>query len=340
MGFGHTDSHGHGQGHAHAHTHGHLHEALQSQTETVRRVTWVGLVINLLLAVGKITAGTIGNSRAVVADGVHSVTDMVTDVMVLVGARLWSAPADEDHPYGHRRLETLITVGIGLFLAVAGFGIAWDAITAFTEGEVRAATGIALFAALASIAVKEILYHWTVRAARRVKSSALKANAWHHRSDALSSLPAAAAAGVSMFLPGWAFVDLIGAVVVAMFILHAAWSICRPALDTLMDRAAPQEVLDALRKLAFSIDGVEDVHNLRTRYHGSSLLVDMHVGVDRTLSVGAGHDIGEAVEDLLREKGPEIMEVLVHVDPWPPDWDDANPAHQHGIPGKTDPVKA
>lgn len=282
----------------------------------VSRVTWAGLVVNLLLSVGKIAAGAAGNSRAVVADGVHSLSDLVTDVALLVGVHFWTAPADDGHPYGHGKMEMLVTVGIGLLLGAAGVGIGWDAIHAFQAGEQAQAKFIAFMAAVASIVSKEALYRWTVREGRRLNSSAVVANAWHHRSDALSSMPAALAVGVAMFLPGWGFVDLVGAIVVAIFILHAAWSICRPALEQLLDKGAPAEVTERLYALACSVPGVLSVHRLRTRYQGAGLFVDMHVGVDASVSVREGHDVADAVEHLLLAQGEGVVEVMVHVDPW------------------------
>ncbi len=290
--------------------------ARQQHVDAVSKVTWVGLAVNVLLSVVKIAAGYWGCSRAVLADGVHSLSDLVTDVALLVGVHFWSAPADANHPYGHGRLETVVTVCIGLLLAGAGASIGWNAIAAFRSGEVYQARFIALAAALASIVSKEVLYRWTVREGRRINSSAVIANAWHHRSDAFSSIPAALAVSVSMILPSWAFVDLVGAIVVATFILHAAWAICYPALQMLIDQGAPSEVMAQLDSLACSVPGVRSVHRLRSRYQGAGLLVDMHIGVDAHITVKEGHEVADAVERLLLDEGPEVTEVLVHVDPW------------------------
>lgn len=291
-------------------------EKQQLHINAVSRITWVGLVVNVVLSIAKVAAGVYGNSRAVFADGIHSLSDLVTDIALLVGVHFWSAPADDNHPYGHGRLETVVTVCIGLILAGAGVGIGWNAIAAFQAGELRHARGVAFFAAIASIVSKEILYRWTVRQGILLNSSALIANAWHHRSDALSSIPAAIAVAVAMLVPGWGFVDLVGAIVVAMFILHAAWSICYPALQMLIDRSAPEDVMQELYVLACSVSGVRSVHRLRSRYQGAGLLVDLHIGVDASSTVKEGHDIADKVEALLLAEGQEVAEVLVHVDPW------------------------
>lgn len=286
-----------------------------SAAAQVRYAGWVGVVGNLLLATVKLMAGIVGHSHAVVADAVHSVSDLVTDFAVIAGVHFWSKPADDEHPHGHQRIETLVTVAIGLLLALIAVGIGWDAIVAGHRGSTVQPTVVALAAALLSIATKEWLYRWTAVVGRRARSTALVANAWHHRSDALSSIPAAAAVGVSLLDPRFAFVDRIGAVAVCLFILYAAWRITAPALAQLIDTAAPAEERAALERLARSVEGVRDAHALRTRYVGSSLAVDLHVVVDPALSVEEGHAIGEAVKRALIADGGGVEDVLVKVEP-------------------------
>ena len=283
--------------------------------DTVIRATWVGLLVNVGLSILKIAAGTIGHSRAVVADGLHSLSDLVSDFAVLVGVRVWSKPADGCHPYGHQRFETLVTLFIGLLMVMTGIGIGWDAVLAWTEGKTHNAGYIALIAALSSMAIKEILFRWTLRKGKQINSSALIANAWHHRSDALSSLPAAIAVIGSMLLPGQTWIDLAGAVVISVFILYSAFSICAPALGSLVDAGASEEITRQLYKMASVVEGVKGIHRLRTRHHGG-LFVDMHLYVDESLTVKEGHDIADRVEHLLLQEGPNIIEVLVHIDPW------------------------
>jgi cation diffusion facilitator family transporter len=281
----------------------------------VRFAGWVGLVANLGLAAIKLTAGIVGHSQAVVADAVHSLSDTFTDLAVILGVRYWSRPADEEHPHGHRRIETLVAVVIGLFLVTVAAGLAWEAISKAHGAGGVVPTGIALAAALLSIVVKEILYRWTLLVGQRADSLALVANAWHHRSDALSSVPAALAVGIVVVAPQWAFVDRIGAVVVCVFILYAAWRIVSPAVAQLVDTAAPPEERERLEAIARSVDGVRGAHALRTRYVGSSLAVDLHVVVAAELSVEEGHAIGEAVRRALTERGPKVADVLVKVEP-------------------------
>ncbi len=285
-----------------------------SAADQVRRAGWVGLIGNMLLASVKLTAGVLGHSQAVVADALHSITDAVTDVAIIAGVRFWSAPADADHPHGHYRIETLVAVIIGVVLAIIAVGIGFDAIRRIRE-PIETPRGYALAAVVLSIGVKEALYRWTAAVGRRVDSPALIANAWHHRSDALSSLPAGLAVSVALIAPQLGFVDRIGAVVVCLFILYAAWKIVAPALAQLVDTAAPAEDRMRLQKLALGVDGVRDAHGLRTRYVGPKLAVDLHVVVDPGLSVEEGHAIGETVRRTLLENGPKVHDVLVKVEP-------------------------
>ena len=278
-------------------------------------VGWIGLFVNLGLAAVKMAAGTLGHSHAVVADAIHSLSDVATDVALLAGVRFWSKPADERHPHGHQRIETLVTVLIGASLAAVALGLMWDAVVGGHVQGSLTPTPIALAAALLSIAVKEALFRWTLAEGRRVDSPALVANAWHHRSDSLSSIPAAAAVAVAVVAPEFAFVDRIGALVVCVFILFAAKRILAPALSELIDTGAPREDRRRIRKIALGVEGVHDAHAIRTRYVGPNLAVDLHVEVDAELSVEEGHAIGEAVKQRLLDEGPKVADVLVHVEP-------------------------
>lgn len=282
----------------------------------VRTVGWVGLVVNLLLAAAKAAAGVLGHSQAVLADAVHSLSDTVTDVAVILGVRFWSAPADENHPHGHGRIETLITVIIGLAVGGVALGMGIEAVRGLRAHSTALPSTIALVAALGSILVKEVLYRWTAIVGREVRSPALVANAWHHRSDAISSVPAAAAVAVSLIAPQWAVVDRVGAVIVCLLILQVAWRILRPALDQLVDAGAPADDRLRIEKLALEVDGVEAAHAVRTRYVGASLAVDLHVEVDGGLSVAEGHQIALAVRRRLVRDGPNVADALVQIEPY------------------------
>ncbi|HBO42818.1 MAG TPA: cation-efflux pump [Planctomycetaceae bacterium] len=287
----------------------------------VRRVTWWGLAINLGLSAVKFLFGVVGSSQALIADAVHSLSDSVTDVAVLIGVSYWAAPADEHHPYGHARIETMVTATIGIVLGAVGLGIGYRAIAGINEKDMTQPGWVALAAACVSIVVKESLYQWTVQVGRRVKSSALLANAWHHRSDALSSVPVALAVLATRIWPSWGFLDHVAAVIVCVLIVYAAWQIAWPALRQLSDIGAATEHRQAILDLARRTEGVGAVHALRTRYLGPGLQVDLHVQVDPNLTVRDGHDIAGAVKRRLLDDGPEVVDVLVHLEPLPDESD-------------------
>ena len=284
--------------------------------EQIRRITVVGLVVNLSLSAIKFSLGIIGRSHAVVADAVHSLSDMGTDLLVLFGVKFWSAPADKRHPYGHQRLETVVTLCISFLLAAVAFGIGGDAIRRLGGDTGKCPPlSIALLGPLLSIISKEILFRQTRKVGQKIHSSALIANAWHHRSDALSSIPALVAVTVASTNPKWAFLDPLGALVVSILILKVVWDIASPALSELMDHGACQEDLDQIEKLSHSVDGVRSIHRLRTRRVGSGWFLDLHVIVDGDMTVREGHDIATALQHRLLEDGPSVADVTVHVEP-------------------------
>ncbi len=281
----------------------------------VRRVTWIGMLANLVLAGFKFFAGFWGGSRALVADAVHSLSDSSTDIAVIVGSHFWYKPPDADHPHGHRRIETLVTLFIGLVLLGAGLGIGWQALKGLYERHTHPPRQIALIAAAVSMVVKEALYQWTAAVGKQVKSQALFANAWHHRLDALSSIPAFAAIGGAILFPRWAFLDLVGAALVSAMILHAALKIIWPGLKEFTDAGAPPEVREQIYRIAARVPGVESVHRIRSRYIGSGLQVDLHLRVNGDITVYQGHAIAGKVKSRLMRQGPDIVDVLIHIEP-------------------------
>lgn len=283
--------------------------------KNVRKVTWIGLFVNLFLSGLKFVAGVYGRSQALIADAIHSLTDLTTDVAVIAGSHFWSRPPDENHPYGHRRLETLVSIFIGIALAAAGAGIGWKALSTLHEMHGSPPSWIAVVAAFVSIVCKEWIYRWTAAVGRRVKSSALAANAWHHRTDALSSLPVLVAVTGAMLFPTWSFLDHVGAAVVSIFILHAAMKIIWPGISELIDVGAPQEIQKKINMLALKNSAVKEAHKIRTRYISTSIQVDMHIVVDGTITVREGHDIADDVKDCIIAEIPEVLDVIVHVDP-------------------------
>ncbi len=278
-------------------------------------MTLVGLVINLLLGALKGSAGLLFGSQALVADALHSLSDCATDVAVLVGVHFWSAPPDECHPHGHQRIEALVTLFIGLVLGAAAIGIGRQAIMSMGAGEGANLGWGAFAAAVVSVVLKEWLYRWTAAVGMRVRSQALVANAWHHRSDALSSLPVAAAVLIQRLWPQFGFIDATAAVIVAVLLLRAAWSIARPALAELTDAGADRKALEEMEQIAMAVPEVRATHALRSRRSGPGYLVDLHILVDPEKSVYDGHEVARAVRAALIQQGPDVLDVLVHIEP-------------------------
>jgi len=282
----------------------------------VRRTSWVGMAANVTLFAFKLTAGILGHSQAVVADAFHSLTDLGSDIALLIGVNYWSEPPDVCHPYGHGRIEMLVSLGLAASLGGAGVFLACHSLVSLRQPDHAVPGPAALVAALTSIVIKEALYRWTVHIGNRVKSPALIANAWHHRSDAFSSIPPALAIGAALVSPVWSFTDHIGAVLVAMLILQAAWKIGTTSIASLVDRGAPEATLEEIDRLARSVKGVQCLHAVRTRHLGSGWGVDLHVLVHEDLTVRAGHDVAERVKEELYERGPNITDVVVHIEPF------------------------
>jgi len=275
------------------------------------------MVINIVLMVVKSLAGWATGSRALISDAVHSFSDFFTDAVILLGSRFWSEPPDTNHPYGHRRIETLTSITVGLTLAGVGLYIAWDAILALTRETARHPPGwIAFWIAILSIVFKEALYRWTVSVARKTECLALHANAWHHRSDAFSSIPVAIAIAGAHLIPGLRFLDNVGAIIVAVLLIQVSYRIVRPALDEVSEIGAPHDLLHDIEARARNVSGVKDVHAVRTRYIGSKMLVDMHVLVDPALTVEQGHAIASQVCAELHTHVNNIVEVLTHIEPF------------------------
>ncbi len=291
----------------------------QKDTRAIRRVTFVGLLVNLAFFCLKLWIGIVGGSQALVADAVHSLSDSLTDVTILFGTHFWSAPPDAEHPHGHRRIETVITFFIGLALAVVGVLLAVRAVATLHAREQASPSWGVFWVACLSIVVKELIYQWTTRVGRRVRSSSVLANAWHHRSDALSSVPVAVATIGAKLAPDWGFLDYVAAILVAFLILYAACQIAWPAFTQLIDAGAGLEERQRLLSLAETVPGVLAVHALRTRYVGPGLQVDLHVLVDPDIPVRKGHEIAMLVSRTLKEKGPDVVDVLVHIEPFEED---------------------
>ena len=292
--------------------------ARKDDSSQVCHVTWIGLGWNVILSVGKFFAGYFGGSQALMADAIHSASDFVTDVAVIVGSHFWNMPPDAEHPYGHRRFETLVTMGIGVSVAAVGVGLGYKAIMSLLAGESSHPETIAGVMAFASIVVKEILFRYTRAEGRKIRSQALEANAWHHRSDAFSSIPVLIAVVISLVFPQLWFADAVGALIVAFFVLRSAYEIASPGAKQLVDQGADVKVAKKLLEIALGHPKVMSIHGFRTRYVGSDLHVDLHIVVDSQMSLMEAHDVAEEVEQLLIQADENVVDALVHVDPYDP----------------------
>lgn len=290
-------------------------QTLDDSSVRVRQITWAGIWVNLALSIAKILAGIFGSSRALIADGVESGMDILTSLALVAGSRYWSAPPDADHPYGHRRIETILTLGIGLVVGLVGLSIIGNALLALRSGEHSHPTLLALVVAIVTVVAKELLYQWSAREGRKIRSMSVVANAWHHRADAISSIPVVLSVGGAQLLPSWTFLDAVGALIAGGFILKTCVDIAAPALREMADTGAGEDTVRKITSLATGVEGVRSIHDLRSRFVGSSLHVDMHIVVDPTITVLEAHRIGDAVVARLKTEDPEIIDVLVHIDP-------------------------
>lgn len=287
-----------------------------NQTGPVRqmtRITWVGVVANVFLAAAKIAGGRMCGSVALVADGVHSLSDLVTDAITLVGVSLGARPPDEVHPYGHGRIETICSILIALALMIVGVLLAWDAGRALIRGE-ASYPGVTMVAlASVSIVVKEVMYWLTVRVARRTHSPTLLANAWHHRSDALSSL--AVLAGGVAGLAGLPHGDSVAGIVVGMMVVLAGAKIARDGLCEILEQRVDRAITDRIEAVMDDHPQVSSWHKLRTRRVGREVFADVHVQVEPQMTVDQAHEITVMLEDRIRESVDDPINVHIHIEP-------------------------
>ena len=294
----------------------------RERADAASRSTWVSVVVNLVLTAAQISVGILAKSQGLVADGLHSLSDLVADFIVLLASRQSRKDADEDHPYGHQRFETAASLALcGLLLAV-GVGMLWSAVRKLEAPEtVQAVHIVALYVALAALLAKELLFRYMLSVAKRVKSSMLVANAWHARSDAASSL--VVSVGIVGNLAGYPILDPIAALIVSFMVIRMGWSFGLDALHDLMDRAVDDEEVQAIRRTLVETPGVQSVHDVRTRKMGDMILVDAHLEVDAAISVEAGHDIAVQARQRVLQRH-RVLNLMTHIDPWRrPDLDHA-----------------
>lgn len=284
------------------------------------RVTLYGAAINILLVVFKLIAGFVGQSAAMIADGIHSLSDLLTDAVVIIFMRLSARPQDEDHDYGHGKYETLATAIIGMALFVVGLGICYGGVVKIwsaLQGHQLAQPGwIAFVAALVSIALKEWCFQFTIRTGRAINSETVVANAWHHRSDALSSVGTAIGIGGAIMLgPSWAVLDPIAAIIVSVLILRTAWKLMSEALGELLEKSLPAAMEKDIMSTVTEDRRLSDIHHLRTRRIGSHIAIEMHVCMPRDLSLVKAHEIVTGAEERLRRRFGQGTFISIHMEP-------------------------
>ena len=286
----------------------------------IYEVTIVGGVMNVVLLIFKFAAGIIGNSAAMIADAVHSLSDFVTDLIILVFVRIANKPRDENHDYGHAKFETFATLLIGVILLLVGLGIAWsgaNSIISVIKGAKLESPGmLALIAAILSIVIKEALYHYTVIKGRKLNSEVLIANGWHHRSDGFSSIATAAGIGGAIFLgEKWTILDPLAALFVSFFIVIMALRLMKPCLDELMERSLPEDMKNEIIAMVEDFEGVSHLHNLRTRKIGNKCAIEFHIRMDGKTSLAETHETVTNIERCLIDRYGQGTHVIIHAEP-------------------------
>ncbi len=284
--------------------------------------TGIGLVGNTLLTAAKIVVGVVAGSAALIADGFHSLADVLSDIGILFALKAAGRPPDANHPYGHHSFETLGAVIVAAFMLLTAGLIGWDAVRNFLGGQMRHPELPALVAAIASILIKEVMARYTIHVGRLHNSPALLANGLMHRSDAISSV--AAAVGIAGAMVRWPLLDNAAALVIAVFIARMGWNLLHENVMTLMDTMPDPALVEAIRGVAAAVPQVQEIRDLRVRQRGSWYLADLRVSVHPDHSLGTAHDIAHQVEDRVRERVPNVARVFVHVEPGRRDGDHAS----------------
>ena len=293
-----------------------------TREKEIYKVTMIGGIANLLLVGFKFAAGIAGHSGAMMADAVHSVSDFVTDVVVLAFVGFSARPQDRSHDFGHGKFETVATLFIGLALAAAAIGIVINGagkFAAWLQGESLPSPGkIALWGALISIAVKEAIYRYTAAKGKKLESKAVIANAWHHRSDALSSIGAAIGIAGAIFLgERWTVLDPLASIVVGAMLIKVAWDLLGPSLGELTEQSLPDETEKEILDLVQSVPGVSDPHNLRTRRIGNHIAAEVHIRLDGSMPLSEAHDKASAIERQFKERFGQEAHIIIHMEPAP-----------------------
>ncbi|HAC42636.1 MAG TPA: cation-efflux pump [Paraprevotella xylaniphila] len=293
---------------------------LTEREKAIYQVTWAGSFVNFLLVVFKFIAGILGHSAAMIADAVHSLSDFATDIVVLIFTRISNKPQDKNHDYGHGKYETLATAIIGIVLFAVGAGICWNGLraiqTVWQGGRLPVPGMLAFAGAIISIVSKELIYRYTIHVGRKINSNAVIANAWHHRSDAFSSIGTAMGIGGAIALgESWSVLDPMAAVIVSFFIMKVSVQLLKPCVDELTEKSLPDEIEKEICLIAENTPGVSAIHNLRTRRIGNHYAIEMHVRMDGHLTLYEAHAKASVIENKLKEKYGNETHVGIHVEP-------------------------
>ena len=286
-----------------------------NNTNEAMHVSTVSMAVNIMLTIFKITAGFLAKSSAMISDGVHSASDIVSTVIVMIGIKISAKESDREHQYGHERMECVAAIILSGILFATGIGIGFSGIKKISssEGIIRPG-GIALTAAVLSVIIKEIMFRYTIHSAKKINSSALKADAWHHRSDALSSI--GSFFGILGARHGFPILDPIAAIVICVFILKAAIDIFREAVDKMTDHACDDETINKICEIISSQNGVMGIDSLKTRMFGDKIYVDTEISADGLIMLNDAHTIAENVHDMIESKIPNVKHCMVHVNPY------------------------
>lgn len=292
----------------------HIHLAFNdSRFERANRVTVISIIMNIVLAIAKLLAGIIAGSTAMVADGVHTLSDIVSSIAVIAGLFISNKPMDKDHPYGHERAESIAAIMLSVLLLGTGISIATSSVRTLISGDIARPGILAVWAAVLSIIIKEVQYQMTYKVGKDIKSSALMADAWHHRSDALSSI--GTLLGIGGAILGYTFLDPLAGLIVSLLVIKVGLQIFKKGYDELMDTAVNEDKIREMVEIIDGVDGVISVNDIRTRIHGSQAFADIKICVNRNITVYQGHEIAHDVEGALMEKMEDLKDIMVHVNP-------------------------
>lgn len=301
----------------------------QNRVKPIVFATWIGIIVNLLLSILKAVGGVLSGSRALLADALHSASDVLSSFVILFGVKIANKPPDEEHPYGHGKAENIASIIVAILLIVVGIEISISSIKVFYGIIPPAPSILALFILLISIGVKEGLYHYKSRLGKKLNSTALIADAWHHRSDSLSSVAALIGVGLSILgeklhLSYFIYGDAVAGIVVSIIVMKVGYDLIKASATVILEKVLSKEEIQHYKETVFKIDRVKRIDQLFARTHGSYIIIDIKISVDQHITVKEGHDIAREVKDILMDSHVEIEDVLVHINPFFDNEDDTN----------------